>query len=129
MNKVTIYIPRDTAAVAMGVEDLITPIQLKAYGPVTVDDLDSLFSANWLQGEPHPLCHGVTEEIPYLKNQERLSFARVGIIDPLNLEDYAQHGGWSGLRNALGMDSQSIVQQVTDSGLRGRGGAAYPTGI
>lgn len=163
MNKVTIYIPRDTAAVAMGVEDLITPIQLKAeqagiqlriirngtrgllwleplievltsrgriaYGPVTVDDLDSLFSANWLQGEPHPLCHGVTEEIPYLKNQERLSFARVGIIDPLNLEDYAQHGGWSGLRNALGMDSQSIVQQVTDSGLRGRGGAAFPTGI
>lgn len=100
-----------------------------AYGPVQLSDLNSLFEANWLQGGDHPLRQGLTEEIPYLKNQERLTFARVGITDPLSLEDYEANGGWVGLKQALTMSPQHIVQTVTDSGLRGRGGAAFPTGI
>lgn len=100
-----------------------------AYGPVQLSDLDSLFEANWLQGGDHPLRQGLTEEIPYLKNQERLTFARVGITDPLSLEDYEANGGWAGLKQALTMSPQHIVQTVTESGLRGRGGAAFPTGI
>jgi formate dehydrogenase iron-sulfur subunit len=71
----------------------------------------------------------LTEDIPYLKNQERLTFARVGITDPVFLQDYLDHDGYRGLKHALGMSDASIVKEVTDSGLRGRGGAAFPTGI
>jgi formate dehydrogenase iron-sulfur subunit len=64
-----------------------------------------------------------------LKKQERLTFSRVGIIDPVNLDDYLAHGGYRGLQRALTLSPAAIVQEVTDSGLRGRGGAAFPTGI
>ncbi|HLS43500.1 MAG TPA: formate dehydrogenase, partial [Paenalcaligenes sp.] len=160
---IRIYVPGDTAAVAVGANELVEAIQQRAaaqqqdveivrngsrgmlwleplvevespegrvaYGPVSIDDLDSLFAANWLAAQAHPLCHGLTEEIPYLKNQERLTFARVGIIDPLDLDAYQAHGGFVGLKNALQMAPADIVKAVTDSGLRGRGGAAFPTGI
>ncbi|HEX9450386.1 MAG TPA: NADH-quinone oxidoreductase subunit NuoF [Burkholderiales bacterium] len=100
-----------------------------AYGPVTMNDVAALFDADFLHGGRHPLFLGPTEKIPYLQKQERLTFARVGITDPLSLADYAAHGGWKGLREALGMDGAVAVKQVTDSGLRGRGGAAFPAGI
>lgn len=100
-----------------------------AYGPVVPEDVPGLFEAGWLEGATHALCHGPTDDIPYLHRQERLTFARVGIIDPLDLDDYAAHGGWLGLRNALDMRAEDIVECVTASGLRGRGGAAFPTGI
>lgn len=100
-----------------------------AYGPVQARDVAGLFDAGWLDGAAHALCHGLTDDIPFLKNQERLTFARVGIIDPLSLDDYQAHGGFAGLRKALDMAPQDIVQSVTDSGLRGRGGAAFPTGV
>lgn len=100
-----------------------------AYGPVQARDVAGLFDAGWLDGAAHALCHGLTDDIPFLKNQERLTFARVGIIDPLSLDDYQAHGGFAGLRKALDMAPQDIVQTVTDSGLRGRGGAAFPTGV
>ncbi|HXF18741.1 MAG TPA: formate dehydrogenase, partial [Burkholderiales bacterium] len=100
-----------------------------AYGPVTTKDVASLFEADFLHGGRHALLRGPVDEIPYLRKQERLTFARVGITDPLSLEDYAAHGGWQGLRAALAMDGASAVKQVTDSGLRGRGGAAFPAGI
>ena len=106
-----------------------TPSARIAYGPVRPQDVSALFDAGFLSGGPHPLRHGRTEDIPYLKRQERLCFARMGVIDPLSVEDYLAHGGFAGLRNALGMPGAQIVQQVTDSGLRGRGGAAFPTGI
>ncbi|HWY25620.1 MAG TPA: formate dehydrogenase, partial [Nevskia sp.] len=106
-----------------------TPAGRVAYGPVRAQDVAGLFEAGFLAGGKHALLLGLTAEIPYLKRQERLSFARVGITDPLSLDDYLAHGGTRGLRNALGMAQADIVKAVTDSGLRGRGGAAFPTGI
>ncbi|NYT65512.1 NADH-quinone oxidoreductase subunit NuoF [Alcaligenaceae bacterium] len=109
--------------------EIVTPSGRVAYGPVTAHDVPSLFDAGWLHGNTHSLHHGLTEEIPYLKHQERLTFARIGIIDPINLDDYLAMDGFKGLKNALTMTPTSIVDTVTASGLRGRGGAAFPTGI
>ncbi len=100
-----------------------------AYGPVNEEDVASLFDAGFTEGKAHALALGKTDEIPYLKNQERLTFARVGITDPVSLDDYLAHEGYVGLKNALKLSEEQIVKQVTDSGLRGRGGAAFPTGI
>ena len=100
-----------------------------AYGPVQAEDVAGLFDADFLHGAQHALGHGLTEKIPYLAKQERLTFARVGIVDPRSLDDYRAHGGYRGLDNALKMAPADIVAAVTDSGLRGRGGAAFPTGI
>ncbi len=100
-----------------------------AYGPVTPDSVAGLFDAGFTRGEPHVLHLGLTEAIPYLKSQERLTFARVGITDPRSLEDYVSHEGYRGLEAALALEPASIVAMVTDSGLRGRGGAAFPAGI
>ena len=100
-----------------------------AYGPVKAKDVSGLFDAGFLEGKAHPLGHGLTEEIEYLKRQERLTFARAGITDPLSLDDYIAHDGYRGLRRALGLTPEAIVAEVTESGLRGRGGAAFPTGI
>jgi formate dehydrogenase iron-sulfur subunit len=82
-----------------------------------------------LDGKSHALCHGLTDAMPYLAKQQRLTFARMGVTDPLSLSDYAAHGGWAGLKRALTLDSAAIVADVLDSGLRGRGGAAFPAGI
>jgi len=100
-----------------------------AYGPVQAEDVDSLLDDGLLEGKEHPLYLGNIEELPYFKNQNRLTFARVGLTDPVSLEDYIAHDGYRGLKNALSMQPADIVKQVTDSGLRGRGGAAFPTGI
>jgi formate dehydrogenase iron-sulfur subunit len=92
-------------------------------------DVASLFDADFTQGAAHPLNLGLTDEIEWLKKQERLTFARVGITDPVSVEDYVSHDGFKGLKNALAKSGAEIVKEVTDSGLRGRGGAAFPTGI
>lgn len=160
---VTLYVPRDAAALAVGADavaaaiareaerrgaavrivrngsrgllwletlvEVATPDGRVAYGPVMPEDVAALFDAGWLQGGPHPLGHGRTDAIPYLRRQQRLTFARVGITDPLSLEDYATHGGWRGAARALELRADDIVAEVTASGLRGRGGAAFPAGV
>ncbi len=100
-----------------------------AYGPVTPADVPALFEAGFLAGARHRLGLGLTQEIGYLKRQERLTFARMGITDPVSLEDYIAHGGYRGLRRALSMPAEKIVEEVVESGLRGRGGAGFPAGI
>ncbi len=101
-----------------------------AYGPVSPKDIPSLIEQGVLDGKAgHPLYLGLTEEIPYLKKQQRLTFARAGIIDPVSLSDYKNTGGYAGLERALNMSPQECVDEVKNSGLRGRGGAAFPTGI
>ena len=100
-----------------------------AYGPVTADRVPELVAAGLLEAGPHALRLGRVEDQPYFANQERLTFARVGIVDPVSVDHYLAHGGYAGLRRALEMPGAAIVQEVTDSGLRGRGGAAFPTGI
>ena len=100
-----------------------------AYGPVKPKDVRSLFDAGFLSGDQHHLWLGKAENIPFLAKQTRLTFARCGIIDPLSLADYEAHGGLAGLRKALAMTPADIVKSVTESGLRGRGGAGFPTGI
>lgn len=100
-----------------------------AYGPVSPRDVADLFDAGLLDGGAHPLRQGPTEEIFFLKHQTRLTFARCGVIDPVSVEDYRAHGGFKGLERALAMTPVQICEEVTASGLRGRGGAGFPTGI
>ena len=120
-----------------------TPAGRVGYGPVAAADVSALFAAGLLEGAPHPLRQGPpaaeplvgpaaaspVHELPFLARQDRLTFARVGVIDPLSLEDWRAHGGGRGLDAALASAPAAIVDAVTRSGLRGRGGAGFPTGI
>jgi formate dehydrogenase iron-sulfur subunit len=99
-----------------------------AFGPVTATDAPSVFDAITTGGS-HPLLLGLTEQIPWLKRQTRLTFARCGVIDPRSVGDYRAHDGYKGLERALALTSDEILADVTASGLRGRGGAGFPTGI
>lgn len=154
-----IYVPRDAAARALGSDDIAaaitteaakrgltvqvvrngsrgmvwleplveveTPEGRLAFGPMTAAEVPALLA----DLKNHPKALGPTDALPWMAKQTRLTFARVGVIDPLSLADYEAHGGLAGLRRALTMDSAAIVAEVTESGLRGRGGAGFPTGI
>ena len=113
--------------------EVVTPHGRVAYGPVSADDLPALWPALQAdaagQAVQHPLRLGITDQLPYLVMQERLSFCRMGITDPLSLDDYAAHGGWAGLQAALALTPTALLHEVVHSGLRGRGGAAFPAGI
>ena len=109
--------------------EVATPAGRVAYGPVRASDVRTLLDADFIHGGEHALRLGAVDSIPYFQKQERLTFARVGITDPISLDDYLAHDGYTGLTRALDMSAPAIVQEVTDSGLRGRGGAAFPTGI
>jgi formate dehydrogenase iron-sulfur subunit len=157
-NPVTVFVPRETAAVSLGAHEVAEKISLLkdvnvvrngswgaswlepmievvvgeqriAYGPVTVNDVDSLVDADFLNGGEHPLRIGPTIEIPYLINQERWTFWRCGLIDPLSIEDYLAHQGFAGLQTAFKKGPEFVLQEIKASGLRGRGGAGFPTGI
>lgn len=111
-----------------------TPQGRMAYGPVESSDVASIIEdiTNNILDEKQPahsLALGLTEYIPYLKKQTRITFARVGIIDPTSLADYLALDGFKGLQKSLELSTQDIVTTIVDSGLRGRGGAAFPTGI
>ncbi len=99
-----------------------------AYGPVTPGDVPSLMAA-LASGAAHPLALGPVDALAWMPRQQRLTFARCGIVDPLSADDHAAHGGWRGLQAALALGPQAIVDAVKLSGLRGRGGAGFPTGI
>ena len=109
--------------------EVATPEGRVAYGPVSVADLPGLLAAGFAAGGPHPLYLGDIETHPYLAKQQRISLKRSGLIDPRSLSDYLANGGGKGLLQAQKLIALEIVQQITDSGLRGRGGAAFPTGI
>ncbi len=98
------------------------------YGPVQPGDVAELLDAGLLTGADHALKHGPVDEISWLTRQDRLMYARMGVIDPLDLADYQAHGGLVGLRKAVAMAPQDVVDVVSASGLRGRGGAGFPAG-
>jgi formate dehydrogenase iron-sulfur subunit len=100
-----------------------------AYGPVQATDVPKLLKAGLLTGGDHKLRLGPTMQLPWMQRQQRVTFQRVGLVDPRSAADYEANGGIAGLRRAIGMTPSAVVQEVTDSGLRGRGGAAFPTGI
>jgi formate dehydrogenase iron-sulfur subunit len=105
-----------------------TPAGRIAYGPLKPSDGESLVAAI-VANRAHPLCLGPTDEIPWLKRQTRLTFARCGVVDPRSLEDYRARGGCKGLQRALSLGASATIEDVVQSGLRGRGGAGFPTGI
>jgi formate dehydrogenase iron-sulfur subunit len=109
--------------------EVATPGGRIAFGPVTAGDATAVLDAMTSDDGPHPLRLGVADEIPWLKRQTRLTFARCGVVDPRSLADYRAHGGYKGLERALTLGADAILAEVTASGLRGRGGAGFPTGI
>jgi formate dehydrogenase iron-sulfur subunit len=106
-----------------------TPAGRVAYGPVQPADIPALFDAGFLEGGAHALRIGRPEDHPWFARQTRLTFERCGIIDPVSVADYRAHGGYAGLEHALSLSGAAIVEEVKVSGLRGRGGAGFPTGI
>ncbi len=153
----TVYVPADAAARSVGadavaaafaavpdvrvvrtgsrgllwLEPLVetdSPAGRVGWGPVEVGNASEA-SALLDAGAGHAAYLGVLGEHPYLQHQNRVTFARCGLVDPLSLDDYAAHGGWVGLRRALELPPAEVVEQVVESGLRGRGGAGFPTGV
>ena len=106
-----------------------TEIGRIAFGPVAPADLPGMFEAGFPGPADHALALGAVDSIDWLASQQRLTFLRAGWIDPVSLDDYRSMGGFKGLDRALKMSAQEIVDEVKESGLRGRGGAAFPTGI
>ena len=131
-RKVEAQIVRNGSRGAYFLEPMVEVLTARgrvAYGPVRPSDVKSLFDSGLLTGGQHRKWLGHADKIPFLARQTRLTFARCGITDPLSLDDYRTHGGLAGLKKAVAMSPAEIVQTVTDSGLRGRGGAGFPTGI
>jgi formate dehydrogenase iron-sulfur subunit len=130
-SKVAVEIVRTGSRGLYWLEPLVeveTPAGRVAYGPVAPNDSEALLGALLADGA-HKLRLGPTEDIPWLKRQTRLTFARCGVVDPRSLADYRAHGGYKGLERALSAGPEAVVEEVVQSGLRGRGGAGFPTGI
>ncbi|HEY0638588.1 MAG TPA: NADH-ubiquinone oxidoreductase-F iron-sulfur binding region domain-containing protein [Pseudonocardiaceae bacterium] len=152
----TVYVPGDSAARSVGADEVAAAFAAHgvpvvrngsrgllwleplvevatergrvAYGPVTADDVPALLADGLAEGRG-ARCLGPTGELPWLRDQTRVTFARVGVVDPLSPADFEAHGGLRGLRAALALDPADVVERVVASGLRGRGGAGFPTGV
>ncbi len=153
-----VFVPRDAAAIALGADrvakalaagasvpivrtgsrgmfwlepmiEVETPAGRIAYGPVQVADVGGLLESGMLEGGSHVLRLGRPEDIPFFAAQTRLTFGRCGVTDPLSIDEYRQHGGLKGLARAIEIGPAATIEEVTRSGLRGRGGAGFPTGI
>ncbi len=106
-----------------------TPAGRIGYGPVSAADLASLFDASFLAGGAHALSIGAVADHAWMRGQTRLTFARCGLVDPLSVADYAAYGGLQGLKRALEIGYAATLEEIAQSGLRGRGGAGFPAGI
>jgi formate dehydrogenase iron-sulfur subunit len=158
-----VYVPRETAAVSVGADDVAIAIarcakengesielirngswgatwleplvevlvddKRIAYGNVAAGDVPALFDAGFLQGDEHSKRLGAINEIPYLINQDRWTFWRCGLIEPLNIDDFRTHQGFKAFEKAVEMGAEAVIEAVKTSGLRGRGGAGFPAGI
>lgn len=147
-----VFVPGDSTALSVGADEVADALvkagaQVIRTGsrgmfwlePLVEVETDSgrVGYANVEPGEAKDLLNGkltkksigIVDEFEWIKNQQRITFARVGIIDPVSVDDYEAHGGLIGLRKALSLPSEKIVEEVTESGLRGRGGAGFPAGI
>ncbi len=163
MTTPKIFVPRETAAISVGADDVAVAIareakrrgdaielvrngswgaswleplievdvggQRIAYGNVQADDVAGLFADGLLQGGEHPARLGPITDVDYLTHQERWTFFRCGLIDPLSLDAFRERKGFAGLERAFEIGPAAVIEAVTASGLRGRGGAAFPTGI
>ncbi len=156
---IQVRIPLDSSAVAVGADEVARAVATEAakrkidieivrtgsygmawleplidvggvgYGPITLADIPSLFEAGFVTGGAHPRKIGRIDEHPFMRAQTRLTFARCGRVDPLSIADYKAHAGLNGLTQAIALGPEKTLDAVTASGLRGRGGAGFPTGI
>ncbi len=163
MARTRIFVPRETAAVSVGADEVAIEIARQAkqrgdsiqlirngswgatwleplvevgvedkriaYGNVEAADVAALFAADFLKGGDHARRIGPTIEIPYLIRQDRWTFWRCGLIEPLSLDDFLAHQGFTALQKAFDIGADAVIEAVKASGLRGRGGAGFPTGI
>jgi NADH-quinone oxidoreductase subunit F len=108
------------------------------YQRVRVKDVPEIFSETIAKGKVierllytdratnQKIAH--EHEVPFYKLQKRLVFGNNGLIDPTSIEDYLAVGGYTALAKALKMAPEKVIEEVKKSGLRGRGGAGFPTG-
>ncbi len=150
-----VFVPADAAALALGAEAVarafaqqgvavvrtgarglfwlepLVEVETRAgrigYGPVHAEDVPGMLAAGLLAGGGHPLCLGPMAELPFLRPQKRIAFARVGVIDPFDFAAWRAHGGLAGLARALSLGPEAVIAEIERSGLRGRGGAGFPT--
>jgi NADH-quinone oxidoreductase subunit F len=111
------------------------------YGDVTPELAAQLIEDYVIKDDPRPdlalgsigeeEIEGIPKlfELPMLKPQVRIALRNCGIIDPENINHYIARDGYSGLVKALGMKPEEVVEEIKNSGLRGRGGAGFPTGL
>ena len=154
-----VFIPADTTAIALGADEVAAALSTLAPGieivrtgsrgaywleplieieqdgqrcgfaNITTSNLPELFNADGSYDREHATSIGAVDALPWFRDQQRITFCRAGVIAPTALDDYVAHGGFRGLRRALSMSAAEIVDEILQSGLRGRGGAAFPAGI